>query len=198
METIQTQGRCARHGRQTEMAGADLKWTENPDRENHKNSIQPGTREMSRSDKQKSDPNRLSAKIHKRLQTWSREQHQIMMSCRWGTSWGLGVYLGKSLWFLSESGEGNSRGRKPRRECTGVCLQASTAHWCPHWLPRHILFMPSCILAFSRDVDDVFLQTQGPFLIFRVSERGGQISLEILSPVYYHRMKQCFFLFQCS
>lgn len=44
----------------------------------------------------------------------------------------------------------------------------------------------------------VSLQTQGPFLIFRVSERGGQISLEILSPVYYHRMKQCFFLFQCS
>lgn len=48
------------------MAGADLKWTENPDRENDKNSIQPGTREMSRSDKQKSDPNLLSAKMYKK------------------------------------------------------------------------------------------------------------------------------------
>lgn len=69
LEPIQALGRCVRPGRQAEVVGADLKWTENPDRENHKNSTQQGTREMSRSDKQKSEPNRLSAKIHKRPQT---------------------------------------------------------------------------------------------------------------------------------
>lgn len=68
-EPIQTLGRCTRPGRQAEVAGADRNWTENPDREKLKNSIQQGTREMSRPNKQKSDPDHLSAKIHKRLQT---------------------------------------------------------------------------------------------------------------------------------
>lgn len=68
-EPIPTLGRCARRGRQAEVAGADLNGQRTQTERTIKNSIQPGTREMSRSDKQKSDPDHLSAKIHKRLQT---------------------------------------------------------------------------------------------------------------------------------
>lgn len=44
----------------------------------------------------------------------------------------------------------------------------STAHRCAHWLPRHILFLPACILAFSRDVDDDFCLSANTGALFNL------------------------------